>query len=261
MLWAPLKINMIPTTAIRRGSIGICFAKHYATIPGVLQWLDDEDRLRLPSSPIPSPNDLLTSTKLKNAETLLHQKLEEFRSVMNYGRGIASPQVNEHYRLVALNLGGDPAKYQALNDNSQGFQGGTSKTSFSLFNPVITKHSNETFTMWDDCMSFPHLMVRVRRNTKVSIRFWTVVQQDDMQEGRVVLASDNEGNAVVEIEWCNVPQDISELLQHEIDHLDGVLSMDRIASDPSTDIIDRNEYLENSFKFDQMVEYTIAPTI
>jgi peptide deformylase len=180
---------------------------------------------------------------------------------MNYGRGIASPQVNEHYRLVALNLGGDPAKYQALNDNSQGFQGGTSKTSFSLFNPVITEHSNETFTMWDDCMSFPHLMVRVRRNTKVSIRFWTVVQQDDMQEGRVVLASDNEGNAVVEIEWCNVPQDISELLQHEIDHLDGVLSMDRIATDPSTDIIDRNEYLENSFKFDQMVEYTIAPTI
>ena len=241
----------------------MCLAKkHYATIPGVLQWLDDEKRLRLPSLPISSPNDLLTSTNLKNAETLLHQKLEEFRSAMNYGRGIASPQVNEHYRLVALNLGGDPAKYQALNDNNQGFRGGTSKASFSLFNPVITEHSNETFTMWDDCMSFPHLMVRVRRHSNVCIRFWTVVQQDDIaQDSRAVLASDNEGNAVVEIVWNNVPQDISELLQHEIDHLDGVLSMDRIAADPSTDIIDRNEYLENISKYDQMVEYTIEPTI
>ena len=64
--------------------------------------------------------------------------------------------------------------------------------------------------LWDDCFSFPDLMVRVRRNYRVTVNY-----------------SDQRGNAR---RW-EVEGSLSELLQHEIDHLDGILATDR-AIDP-----------------------------
>src|SRR5439155_19654778 len=67
--------------------------------------------------------------------------------------------------------------------------------------------SDETFTMWDDCMSFPSLLVKVRRYRSISLRY-----QDETGAARV---------------WETLDQAAAELLQHEIDHLDGVLFIDR----------------------------------
>lgn len=55
-------------------------------------------------------------------------------------------------------------------------------------------------------MSFPDLLVRVRRHRSVSVRF------HDGQEERV---------------WPALNPALSELLQHEVDHLDGITSFDR----------------------------------
>jgi peptide deformylase len=267
--------------------------RSYTTIPGVLQ-LGDQ-RLRVPSLPVKKAAELVgngDNSKLKVAESLLHSKLDEFRTTMGYGRGIAAPQVNEHYRLVALNLGGDPEKYEILNNRPLGFLGGTNGESFSMWNPIITSVSEEMFTMWDDCMSFPHLMVRLNRHITCSIKFWTVVSLDNVENKNSILAGCTDTNlGVVEIFWENLPQDISELIQHETDHLDGVLSIDRSLDwikdqqqwkhIPRNDvdfqlvtggncnlsslneyIIDRNEYLKNKeIKWDKMVDYTIVPTV
>jgi peptide deformylase len=51
----------------------------------------------------------------------------------------------------------------------------------------------------------------------------------------------------------------SELLQHEIDHLDGILAIDH-ALDASS-IIYRSEYEKNREYFDRLVDYTIEPTV
>lgn len=76
----------------------------------------------------------------------------------------------------------------------------------ALLNPVIVRRSRKRITLWDDCFSFPDLTVKVRRNLSVEVRY------QDAEGKRHLLKA--EGS-------------VSELLQHEIDHLDGVLAIDR----------------------------------
>jgi peptide deformylase len=57
--------------------------------------------------------------------------------------------------------------------------------------------------MWDDCMSFPNLLVRLRRHQFCKMRFRDLDWKEQVWE---------------------LPEDLSELMQHEIDHLDGILA-------------------------------------
>ncbi len=74
-------------------------------------------------------------------------------------------------------------------------------------------------TLWDDCFSFPDIMVKVRRALSVDVRY-----QDPEGRKHTIEATGS----------------LSELLQHEIDHVDGVLAIDR-ATD-SRHIVYRSEY-------------------
>jgi peptide deformylase len=71
-----------------------------------------------------------------------------------------------------------------------------------FINPVLTDLSEEQFEVWDDCMCFPNLLVKVNRHKSLTINYL-------------------DGN------WnpqsLSVKDDLSELIQHEFDHLDGVL--------------------------------------
>ena len=83
---------------------------------------------------------------------------------------------------------------------------------FPVINPEITWRSDELFELWDDCFSVPDRLVRVRRHRSISLAF-----RDHALQPRV---------------WRELPAELAELLQHEIDHLDGVLMVDR-AIDPA----------------------------
>lgn len=76
-----------------------------------------------------------------------------------------------------------------------------------LINPTIVEHSSEEIVLWDACLSFLSIFMQVKRYRWITVRY-----QD--------LAGD----------WHTVEADgdLSELLQHEIDHLDGILAIDRI---------------------------------
>jgi peptide deformylase len=76
----------------------------------------------------------------------------------------------------------------------------------ALINPVIVRRSRRMMTLWDDCFSFPDLLAKVRRNLVIEVRY----QDRDGHTRRL------------EAEGA-----LSELLQHEIDHLDGILAIDR----------------------------------
>ena len=81
-----------------------------------------------------------------------------------------------------------------------------------LVNPEIIDVGNEDFPVWDDCFSFLNLMVRVQRAYRIKVRYQDV-------RGKT---------HTVELE-----RDAAELVQHEIDHLDGVLAIDRaVGLDP-----------------------------
>ena len=111
----------------------------------------------------------------------LHNVMSEIRAKYHFGRGIAAPQIGVMKRLVYLHLNGQP---------------------LVLINPELTQPSTAIFDLWDDCMSFPNLLVRVSRHQSVTVNY-----TDEHWHSQI---------------WP-VQNDLSELLQHECDHLDGVL--------------------------------------
>jgi peptide deformylase len=148
----------------------------------------------------------------------LHATLEVFRAEHGFGRAISAPQIDVALRFIAVNLGGEP---------------------FTMINPEITWRSRETFTMWDDCMSFPFLLVRVRRHCAISVRY-----RDD--HGRVNVMD-------------RTDQATSELLQHEIDHLNGILAVDHALD--SDAIVSREVFEEHPEWFRSKVDYVIAADV
>ena len=142
--------------------------------------------------------------------------LDAFRKEHGFGRAISAPQIGIARRFIAVNLG---------------------RGTFFVVNPVIIWRSDETFTMWDDCMSFPDLLVRLERVKSLSLDY-----------------VDEHGTAKT---WNELDQAAAELLQHEIDHLDGVLAVDRALDRES--LVIKKVYDADRERFDAMVDYTIAP--
>jgi peptide deformylase len=81
-----------------------------------------------------------------------------------------------------------------------------------IINPEISNKSEEMIELWDDCMSFPNLLVKVKRHKSLTVKFL-----DENWNGH---------------EWC-LNDDLSELIQHEYDHLDGILATMRAVDEKS----------------------------
>jgi peptide deformylase len=119
----------------------------------------------------------------------LADTLAFWRKSTGYGRGIAAPQIGANLRVIFLKLPGEDP--------------------LTLVNPVITWRSAEKIVVWDACLSFLSIFMQVERHREITVRY-----QDLRAEWREVRASEE--------------RNLSELLQHEIDHLDGILAVDRI---------------------------------
>ena len=121
------------------------------TAPAVLQLGDDRLRRHCRDCD-------LSDAGLPSIERDLHAALEEFRAVHGFGRAISAPQIGHAVRMIACNLGASACHRPG-------------EQPFTLINPEITWRSAETFTMWDDCMSFPDKMVRLRRHNSISLTY------------------------------------------------------------------------------------------
>lgn len=83
---------------------------------------------------------------------------------------------------------------------------------YVFINPVITFPDKESYEVMDDCMSFPGLCVKVKRRKRILISYL----DGDMQARQLKLEGD-----------------YAELLQHECDHLDGILATMRAIDEKS----------------------------
>lgn len=92
-------------------------------------------------------------------------------------------------------------------------------TRMEILNPFIVSRSRTMMVLWDDCFSFPTLLAKVRRNLSIEVRYRDAAGKRQTIRARGAL---------------------SELLQHEIDHLDGILAIDRAVD--SKHIIYRSEF-------------------
>ncbi len=170
-----------------------------------------DPRLREVAAPVADfGSPALRDDAARLCATLLH-----FRRARGFGRAVAAPQIGLGRRLIAVNLGDGP---------------------FLVCNPEITWRSPETFTLWDDCMSFPDLLVRLRRHASLSLRY-----QDEHGQPRA---------------WERLDRAAAELLQHEIDHLDGVLFTDRAEGRDA--LVLRSVFEADPARFRAQVDYVIG---
>jgi peptide deformylase len=115
--------------------------------------------------------------------------LAHWRNTTGYGRAIAAPQIGVMERIVFMQLpGAEP---------------------WPFINPEITAASDDKIIVWDGCLSFLCIFMQVQRHREITVRYQDLT------------------GAWHEIK-AGAERDLSELLQHEIDHLDGILCIDRI---------------------------------
>ena len=107
-----------------------------------------------------------------------------------FGRAIAAPQIGVRKRLSCM-----------LTDQPR-----------VIINPTLEPVGDELMELWDDCMSFPKLLVRVRRCRRCILRY-----RDENWQPQELLMEDG----------------MSELIQHEYDHLNGILATMRAVDSKS----------------------------
>lgn len=145
------------------------------------------------------------------SETVKQEELEQMRPVFTdlfdcikgirrdygFGRAIAAPQIGVKKRLICI-----------LTDRP-----------YVILNPSLEFVGDEMMEVMDDCMSFPNLLVRVRRYRHCILRY----RDENWQEQEM-----------------RMDDDMSELIQHEYDHLDGILATMR-AIDSRSFVMKRSE--------------------
>src|SRR6266498_259051 len=82
----------------------------------------------------------------------LRDTLHEFRRTHGFGRGISAVQIGEPKRLIYIEFEG---------------------AAYRLQNPVFRYQSEKKFRMWDDCFSFPDLLVYLERSELVKLEYKT----------------------------------------------------------------------------------------
>jgi peptide deformylase len=130
-----------------------------------------------------------SAPEIRALVTDLQDTLAHWRAKTGYGRGIAAPQIGVSLRVIFLKLPGE--------------------NPWPLINPEITWKSAEKIVVWDACLSFLSIFMQVERHREIKVRY-----QDLTGAPHTIHAGEQ--------------RDLSELLQHEIDHLNGILAVDRI---------------------------------
>lgn len=123
--------------------------------------------------------------------------IKGIRRDYGFGRAIAAPQIGVQKRLICI-----------LTDKP-----------YVIINPTLEFVGDEQMELMDDCMSFPNLLVRVRRYRHCVLRF-----RDENWVEREMRMDD----------------DMAELIQHEYDHLDGILATMRAVDNKSFVMKERN---------------------
>ncbi|RYX85309.1 peptide deformylase [bacterium] len=139
----------------------------------------------------------------------LRQLVEDLTDTMRAGVGsvgVAAPQIGEMWRVAVVDTSG----HRKFGPVSQGF--------FALVNPKIVSREGEREGR-EGCMSLPDFTANVRRSQTVTVQYQSI-------EGELKTVVCNDFEAVA--------------MQHEIDHLDGIMFLDRV-SNLQTDVFPRKK--------------------
>jgi peptide deformylase len=130
----------------------------------------------------------------------LDQLIEDMYETMyaSNGVGLAAPQVNRSIRLFVIDTKAYAKDYPEAKDFKKVF-----------INARIISKSGDLWIFNEGCLSVPEIREDIERETFVRIRY---------QDERFVLHEEEYGGV------------ISRVIQHEYDHLDGILFVDKVSS-------------------------------
>ena len=118
------------------------------------------------------------------------------------GIGPAAPQINQSIRLCIINL-----EHLGL-------------PPFALVNPKITKKSFKKIEMEEGCLSIPGVFGIVKRPVKITVEAQNLKGEKNKFEADGML---------------------SRVIQHEVDHLDGVLFTSKMTRDTSKEQVEKRK--------------------
>jgi peptide deformylase len=162
--------------------------------PGIIEGTDLRI-LKYPHSSLRATNALVTTDELQNGSIA---KIAREMFLIMYaaqGVGLAAPQVGVNKRFMIYNESGDRSKW--LNE-------------VTLINPIITEYSDTTDIEIEGCLSFPNM------NGSVSRSKWIKVEAMNLK-GKTIKKKYKGWEA--------------RIFQHEYDHLDGIVYIDRLIDD------------------------------
>lgn len=135
----------------------------------------------------------------KKSAKKLKKFIEDMRETMleSNGVGLAAPQVGENIRVIVCLLN----------------QGSKNELVAEMINPVITRFSEEIKVDEEGCLSLPGQFGNVARHAEITVRYFDLKGEE----------------RVLQLKGLN-----AVIIQHEVDHLDGVLFTDRISEQALT---------------------------
>jgi len=150
----------------------------------------------------------------KDLQDLIDNMFETMRN--EPGVGLAAPQIGQSLRLVVVEYAEDPEEEDAPAPKPK---------RYVLVNPEIVERSEEMVEGMEGCLSVPGLMGKVNRHEAVTVKAQT-------RHGKP--------QKVKAQGW------MARIIQHEMDHLDGVLYIDRASEiyEPVSDEDDQDETQE-----------------
>lgn len=113
--------------------------------------------------------------------------------------GIAAPQVAIMKRVIAFQM---PANRIPLNSSFKPFD------LTVMFNPVLEVVDDQDILMWEKCLSIPGFYGEVIRKRAIRLHYWDLDRRS------------------YQVDFAGYP---AAVIQHEMDHLDGVLYLDRLS--------------------------------
>ena len=128
------------------------------------------------------------------------------------GIGLAAPQIDEDLRLAIIEVPGGPSRYGKIE----------AMPLTVFFNPVIDVLDEQYAGYWEGCLSIPGLRGFVERPQHIRVTYTNETRHTEQLELRGFLAT---------------------VMQHEFDHLDGRLYIDRMTD--HTQLSFDGEWLEH----------------
>lgn len=135
---------------------------------------------------------------VKNINQEILEEIEDLKETLNFteGFGIAGPQAGINKRIVIIQVKKDKCTYKECED----------VPTTVMINPIWRKLSDKTDIEYEGCLSVPSIRGKVERYTNIEVTYYNEKGEKIVKQVKGFTARD---------------------IQHECDHLDGIVFLDK----------------------------------